>query len=318
MPTRYLAERLNPGFGFFYTINHSIHKRQTDYQLLEVVHTEEMGKVMLLDNITQVAERRDWLYHETMVHPALTAHPDPRSVAIIGAGDGGIAREVLKHHPQQVVQAELDGQVVDVCREHFPEMSQGAFEDSRVSLEIGDGRKYLETTDNRFDTIIMDMTDPFGPSTMLYTKDFYEAVQSRLRDENGMFVMHAESPISRPRAYQQILGTLGEVFTYTNVFYIYIQMYAVLWAVAVSSNRPLVNAITSDEIANRLLQRHIEGLEVYSPQTHYAMQVEYPYVARLRGAARDLPVITDANPRFADEIDINRDQSELVITAKDS
>lgn len=313
MSNRYFAERLNPNFGYFYRLGDTVHQEHTGFQDLEIVETPEMGRVMLLDKITQVAENRDWLYHETMVHPALTAHPNPNNVCVIGAGDGGIMREVLKHNPQQAVQAELDGRVIEVCKEYLPSISDGAFDDPRVRLEIGDGRQYIETAKDVFDTVIMDMTDPFGPSTMLYTQDFFQAIKARLRDDNGTFVMHAESPISRPIAYQQILATLGSVYEHVTVCYIYIQMYAVLWAVAIASDSDAPATISEADIARRLGERNVGPLQVYTPASHHSMQVTYPFIQQLRDAASDLPIITDAAPTFKDEIDINQDDSHLYI-----
>lgn len=298
---QYFCERLNPDFGYFYTVRESIHREQTAFQELEIIDTKEFGRVMLLDKITQVAEKNEYLYHEPMVHPALAAHPDPQSVCVIGAGDGGIMREVLKHQPQQAVQCELDPAVIDACKTYLPQISDGAFDDPRCHLEVGDGRAYIEKTDAVFDSVIMDMTDPFGPSTMLYTREFFQAIKQRLRDKHGSFVMHCESPIARPAAYQQILKTLGTVFQHQQVVYMYVQMYAVLWSIVISSDSDDVQCITEQEIARRLQQRGIDGLQVYTPQVHHAMQAEYPFISSIRAAASDKPVITDTAPQFLDE-----------------
>ena len=268
---------------------------------------------MLLDNVTQVAEKNEYLYHEPMVHPALTVHPNPRNVCVIGGGDGGIMREVLKHQPEMAVQCDLDGQVMDICEEHLPAINQNVFKHDKVEQIAGDGRKYIETTDNTFDTVIMDMTDPFGPSTMLYTKEYYQAVKNSLRDDNGMFVMHCESPISRPMAYKQILNTLGTVWKHQHVFYIYIQMYATLWSIVVNSDSDDVSTISEDVIRERLATRGITGLQVYTPQSHHAMQVSYPFVDDIRAAAGETPVVTDAASQFVDEIDLNISSTTLEI-----
>ncbi len=298
---QYFCERLNPNFGYFYTVKNSLHKEQTQFQELEIIDTEEFGKVMLLDKITQVGEKNEYLYHEPMVHPALCAHPDPQSVCVIGAGDGGIMREVLRHNPSLAVQCELDPAVIDACKKYLPEISQGAFDNPNCRLQIGDGRKYIEETDDVFDTVIMDMTDPFGPSTMLYTQEFFQSIKNRLRDDNGYFVMHCESPIARPVAYQQILKTLKQVYKYQHVVYIYIQMYSVLWSIVISSDNENVPNISTDEISKRLAARGIENLKAYSPEVHHAMQVEYPYIQELRQGVDALPAITDAATTFQDE-----------------
>lgn len=313
MANRYLVERLNPQFGYFYTIRETLHRGRTSFQDCEVVDTEEFGRVLLLDGITQVGERNEYLYHEPMVHPALTSHPDPCRVCVIGGGDGGIVREVLRHRPERVVHVELDGGVVETCRSHLPSISQGCWERDEVELVVDDGRKWIETTDEPFDVVIMDMTDPFGPSTMLYTREFFQAVKRRLADARGLFVMHAESPMTRPRAYQQICRTLAEVWSHQHLFYVYIEMYATLWAVSVSCDHDAPARLDIRELATRLGSRGIGDLRCYTPATHHAMQVEFPFISELRAAAGHLPAVTDQHPRFVDEIDLNREHARLVI-----
>jgi spermidine synthase len=309
--SRFAVERLNPTFGYFYRLGKTLHRGKTQYQDMEIAESEEFGNVLLLDGVTQVTSRNEFLYHEPMVHPALTAHPAPKDVLIIGAGDGGILREVLKHPVEKAVMAELDGGVVDFCDRLMPEINAGAFKDPRYRLEVGDGRKFVESTSERFDSVIMDMTDPFGPSVMLYTQEFFAAVKSRLRDERGMFVMHTESPISRPNTFKQCLRTLGQVFKHRRTFYLYIHMYAVLWSITVCSDGTDVAAISPSEIDLRLKARKISGLKAYTPQTHHGMLAEFPFIGELIADCGSVPVITDKKPVVLDDIDINRGSLEL-------
>jgi len=304
---RFVTERLNPDFGYFYTVDRSLHQGKTQWQHMEIVETREFGRVLLLDGVTQVTQKYEFLYHEPMVHPALVSHPDPQDVLIIGAGDGGILREVLKHPVKKAVMAELDGGVVDFCARLMPEINQGAFVDPRYRLEVGDGRKFVEGTAEKFDAVIMDMTDPFGPSVMLYTREFFQKVKATFRDERGMFVMHTESPITRPNTFKQCLRTLGEVFRYRRTFYVYIQMYATLWSITVCSDGTDAAAIPPAEIEKRLKARAIAALRTYTPATHHSMLAEPPFIGDLVRASAEVPVITDSNPKVLDDIDINRD-----------
>lgn len=315
--SRFVVERLNPDFGYFYSVTKSLHSGKTKWQKMEIVETKEFGRVLLLDGVTQVAQKLEQLYHEPMVHIALTSHPDPKDVLIIGAGDGGILREVLKHPVDQAVMAELDGGVVEFCDRLMPEINQGAFKDKRYQLEVGDGRKYVETTDKKFDAVIMDMTDPFGPSAMLYTREFFEHVRSTFKNGNGLFVMHTESPISRPNTFKQCIRTLDSVFAHRRTFYLYIQMYAVLWTVTVCSDSLDPATIPPVELAKRLAARGINGLQVYSPATHHSMLVEFPFVGKLIEESKRVPIITDANPKVIDDIDINND-GDLVLSESGS
>ncbi len=309
--SRYIVERLNPNFGYFYKLGKTLHQAQTEWQKLEIAESEEFGNVLLLDGVTQVTSRNEFLYHEPMVHPALTSHPNPKDVLIIGAGDGGILREVLKHPVKKAVMAELDGGVVDFCDKLMPEINKKAFKDKRYRLEVGDGRKFVENTKETFDAVIMDMTDPFGPSVMLYTKEFFKAVKKTFKDKKGLFVMHTESPISRPNTFMQCNRTLSEVFKYRRTFYLYIHMYAVLWSITVCSDSIDVADISKKDIAKRLAKRKIKDLQAYTPQTHHSMLGEFPFIGKLLKDMKKVPVITDKNPKVLDDIDINRGSLEL-------
>ena len=309
--SRYLVERLNPTFGYFYKAGKTLHRGKTKWQEMEIIESEEFGNVLLLDGVTQVTSKNEFLYHEPMVHPALCSHPNPKDVLIIGAGDGGILREVLKHPVNKAVMAELDGGVVEFCEELMPEINDGAFADKRYRLEVGDGRKFVESTDEKFDAVIMDMTDPFGPSVMLYTKEFFQHVKSTFKDDRGLFVMHTESPISRPNTFKQCHRTLSEVFKFRRTFYLYIHMYAVLWSITVCSDTIDAAEIPAGEIAKRLKARGISGLKAYSPTTHHSMLGEFPFIGELLADLKSVPIITDAKPVVLDDIDINRDGLDL-------
>ncbi|MDR2694467.1 MAG: hypothetical protein LBB74_09690, partial [Chitinispirillales bacterium] len=196
---RLYHEALNPAFGYFYTIKKTLRRASTKYQKIELVETDEFGRVLLIDGITQVAERNEFMYHEPMVHPAFVCHPNPENVLVVGGGDGGILREALKYPSVKRVElAELDGGVVSFSKKYLADVHGGCFDDPRVRVNITDGRKFTEEHPGEFDVIIMDMTDPFGPSTMLYTKEFYRLARRAMRDGAGVYIMHSESPVARP------------------------------------------------------------------------------------------------------------------------
>ena len=299
-PGRIYTEALNPYFGYFYTIRETLFKGKTKHQKLELINTEEFGKVLLLDDITQVAEKNDHHYHEPMVHPALCCHPAPSSALIIGGGDGGIAREVLKYSAvKRLEMAELDEEVIDFSRKYLPSVHGGCFDDPRLHLNITDGRKYVEHHPGEFDVIIMDMTDPFGPSRMLYTRDFYRKVNKALRDRNGIFVMHSESPVTRPAAFSSIQKTLRSVFSNVRPFYLYIQMYAVLWSITLSSQATDTLSIKPSFISRKLARNGIKDLQIFSGETHCSMQAEFPYISQI--SKRSGRIITDKKPDFPDD-----------------
>jgi spermidine synthase len=249
-----------------------------------------------------------------MVHPAMTSHPNPEAVCVIGAGDGGIVREVLKHSScNEVVHVELDEGVVEASKNFFPTLHAGCWEDPRVDLQIVDGRSYIEETKKQFDVIIMDMTDPFGPSTMLYTQEFFTAVKARLRDEHGLFVMHAESSITVPQTFQQIDNTLKSVWPEVHMCHLYIQMYSTLWSIAIAGDRDSVKSLDRNTLAQRLHARGVGGLHAYTPDSHHAMQAGFPFIDALREQAAGLPIITDAHSTFVSSCHVDgSDINELL------
>lgn len=299
------SEPLNPHFGFFYTVKESLYRGRSRFQKIELLDTEEFGNVLLLDDITQVAEKNDWQYHEPMVHPAMCCHPRPSDVLVIGGGDGGILREVLRHRTVRSVSfVELDEKVVEFSRTYLASINKGAFDDPRVEMVFSDGRAFVERNPKRFDIVIMDMTDPFGPSRMLYTKEFFRAVKRSFKDANGIFTMHSESPVVRPIAFNCVQKTLGSVFKHVGTMYLYIQMYATYWSIAVSSDTCDIAAKTPAAVDRTLRSRGVQGLHVYNGATHRAMQVPFPYVEQVRSGPGH--VITDRLPDFSDNIHKSR------------
>ena len=299
---RIFYEWLNDNHGYFYTINRTLQKTESEFQEVELVETDEMGNVLLLDSITQTAQNVEWQYHEPMVHFPMLSHPQPRRVLVIGGGDGGILREVLRHPSVEHVDfAELDRDVVEFSRQYLPDVNHGAFDDKRVNIHITDGRAFVEQSETVWDVAIMDMTDPFGPSKMLYTKEFFEMVRDRLDPNNGLFTMHSESPVARPLAYQCIRRTLGSAFPVVRSAYTFIQMYATFWSITVASNGPDIAGFGADTIDKRIRNRGLSGLKVITGDTWQAMQVVYPYIAEIN--RRSVPVITDAQPDFPDHFE---------------
>jgi spermidine synthase len=295
------SEWLNERNGFFYTVRKSIHSCSTAFQKLDLVDTEEFGRVLILDGITQIAQSNEFQYHEPMVHPALCTHPNPRNVLVIGAGDGALLREVLKYPTVKTVDlAELDEGVIEFSKKYLKSVHLGSFSDPRVRVNIVDGRKFVQEHPGCFDVVIMDMTDPFGPSKYLYTKDFFLLIKRSLRTSNGVFCMHTESPIMRPDTFASIQKTLNSVFKYTRPFYIYIQMYAALWSITVASNGADAAAQSAATIDKKLEKYKIRGLKIYNGEVHRAAQVAFPYISDiLRRRAR---VITDKRPDMPDDI----------------
>lgn len=184
---RYL-ETLHQAWGQSFVMDEVLFEAKTEHQHLVIFQNAQWGRVMALDGMIQTTERDEFIYHEMLTHVPMFAHPEPKSVLIIGGGDGGILREVLKHPSvETVTQVEIDAQVVEMCKTYFPKHSDGAFDDARLNLVIGDGVAFVNDTDLTFDVVISDSTDPVGPGEVLFTSRFYSGIK-RCLNPGGVFV----------------------------------------------------------------------------------------------------------------------------------
>lgn len=179
--------------GLMFKVEKTLFSGQSRFQKVDVVMTRSHGVMLLNDGCIMLSERDEFVYHEMIAHVPLFVHPLPKRVLVIGGGDGGTVREVLRHSKvTRVVMAEIDEMVVKACREHLPSVSC-ALDDPRLELLIEDGVKYVADTKEEFDVVIVDSTDPIGPATPLFNKAFYEGVSSVLTSD-GILITQAESP----------------------------------------------------------------------------------------------------------------------------
>ncbi|WP_409526263.1 polyamine aminopropyltransferase [Nitrincola sp. MINF-07-Sa-05] len=185
--TQYV-EQLYSGYAQQFSVDEVLFEMDTGHQQLLIFRNRHFGRVMALDGIIQTTERDEFIYHEMMVHVPMLAHGDAKRVLIIGGGDGGILREVLRHQSvEQVTQVEIDQAVIDLCRLHLPEHSQGVFDDLRARIVIADGIDFVARCNERFDIIISDCTDPVGPGEVLFSSEFYAGCK-RCLNPGGVFV----------------------------------------------------------------------------------------------------------------------------------
>ncbi len=187
-------ETLYDGYGQRFRMDTLLHEVRTEHQHLVIFENARMGRVMALDGVIQTTEADEFIYHEMLTHVPLLAHGAPRRVLIIGGGDGGMLREVRKHRGvERITMVEIDGAVVDLCKTYLPNHSKGAFDDPRLELVIDDGMRFVATTDQRYDVIISDSTDPIGPGEVLFSENFYQACR-RCLNEGGILVTQNGTP----------------------------------------------------------------------------------------------------------------------------
>ncbi len=192
-----------------------VYHGRSAYQQIDIVETEMHGLVLFLDGVVQSAEKDEFIYHEVLVHPAMWSHPAPRSVLIIGGGEGAALREVCRHPDvRRIVMVEIDGELVEVCKRLLPQWHQGAFDDPRVQLVVGDGRAFVENTEERFDVAVLDLSDPMddSPAALLFTREFYEKVSGRLTPQGCVAVQGECISPQKVAAHARIVNTLKRVF----------------------------------------------------------------------------------------------------------
>ena len=210
--------------GMRFKVNKVLFSGQSPFQTVQIVETRGFGKMLLNDGMVMVSERDEFAYHDMIVHPAMYTHPNPKKVLVVGGGDGGTVREVLRHSSvEKVVMVEIDEMVTKACIEHIPQTSS-RLSDSKVTLLFEDGVKYMAESNETFDVIIIDSSDPIGPATPLFNEEFYANVNQRLSDE-GIVVSQCESPYYEVEMQKTILGILSKKFkvvrlaNYTNLTY---------------------------------------------------------------------------------------------------
>ena len=177
----WLREALAPSVGAGYRIDRLIHESEDQGQHILLFENEAHGRMLVIDGLVQLSQSDEFVYHEMVAHPALFAHGAVKSVCVVGGGDGGVMREVLRHAGvERVVLVEIDKDVVDFSKRWLPDISDGAFEDERVEVIIADGVDYMAAGEEAFDLVIIDSSDPVGPSAVLFTRDFYASCKARL------------------------------------------------------------------------------------------------------------------------------------------
>lgn len=209
---RWVEETLHSGFRVRLKADRVLFDSETEHQHLIIFENGDFGRVMMLDGVVQLATNDDFIYHEMMAHVPLFAHGRARKVLIVGGGDGGVLREALRHKKlKSVMLCEIDRSVIDLCREHFPDISAGAYDDPRTRVVIADGTKFVAETDERFDVIMVDSTDPIGPGAVLFTKEFYTDCRRALAD-GGVLVTQNGLPFLQAAELKQSVTYFRDLF----------------------------------------------------------------------------------------------------------
>jgi spermidine synthase len=287
-----------------YRVLARLHAQQTPWQTLEVLDLEGPGRALILAGTLQTSVNEEFTYHELLVHVPLFAHPNPHRVLIVGGGDGGALHHVLLHPSvDRALEVEIDQAVVEASLRFLPEISQGAYSDPRAELKIQDGARFLAETDERFDVILIDSTDPVGPAAALISDQFLQDARRALAP-GGLVAMQSGSPISQPREWFATVRAFRRSFPIVKPYLGYVPIYpAMLWSWVIGSDE--IDPASIDEMSTRSrLDSMRADLRVYHPGMHRAafalptfvqtlLQLterdEPPTIAELRSAGHPLP-----------------------------
>jgi len=216
----YYHEITPEGYGIAIKAGKVLFSEQSPFQKVEVFETDsKLGRVLTLDDLMMTTEGDEWHYHEMIVHVPMMHHKNPKTVLVIGGGDGGTVREVLKHDTvEKVVLCEIDGMVIDVCKKYLPTISC-ELDNLKCEILVEDAIEYIKNKENMFDIILIDSTDPMGPGEGLFTDEFYTNVKRSLK-EGGIMAAQSESPFTNQEEIKKMYTQLRRVFpivsTYTS------------------------------------------------------------------------------------------------------
>jgi len=212
--------------NFSIRVDRQLYSAQSEFQRIDVFESKEFGRFLTLDGYMMLTERDEFIYHEMITHMPMAVHPNPKNVLVIGAGDGGVVRELTRYDAVKHIDlVEIDPLVVEVSRQYLPQTSC-RLDDPRVNILYMDGLKHVRTCENQYDLIIVDSTDPFGPGEGLFTREFYGNCYRALR-EGGIMVNQHESPfyeqdaVAMQRAHKRIV----ESFPISRVYQAHIPTY---------------------------------------------------------------------------------------------
>ncbi|MBI4013081.1 MAG: polyamine aminopropyltransferase [Candidatus Rokubacteria bacterium] len=294
---KWFFETTTPVEGHFHAITRTVFSLRTKFQQMEILETASYGKCLILDGRIQSSAADEFVYHETLVHPAMILHPRPETALVIGGGEGATLREILRYPSiRKAVMVDIDEAVVAACRQHLPEMHRNAFADPRTEVRHEDARAYLETTRERFDVAIVDLTEPLeeGPACLLFTREFYTLLASRLTAGGTLALQAGMTKVGELGFYSAMARTLREVFPVVAPYQSYISCFGTPWGFIVAAKAGEPRALPPDVVDQRLGERVSGELGFYDGLAHLHMFSLPKHIRQALACCQR--VITDAEP----------------------
>jgi spermidine synthase len=270
----WFTEKQTEHFGITARIIRTLHTEQTPFQKLDMVETAEFGNMLILDGMVMTTQKDEFVYHEMVAHVPLFTHPNPENVLVVGGGDGGVIREVLKHPSvKKATLVEIDGKVIECSKKYLPEIA-GQLDEPRVEVKVDDGFMHIAQSENEYDVIMVDSTEPVGPAVNLFTKGFYAGIAKALK-EDGIFVAQTDNPWFKADLIRNVYRDVKEIFPVTRLYTANIPTYpSGLWTFTLGSKKYDPLAVSDDRF-------HDIDTKYYTKELHKACFVLPKFVADL-------------------------------------
>ncbi len=232
------TEKQTPAHGITSKVSETLHTEKTEFQDLAVIDTVQFGRMLVLDGMVMTTIKDEFVYHEMISHVALNTHPNPENVLVIGGGDGGAIREIVKHSKvKKAVLVEIDSRVIELSKQYLPEIAAALSGNPKVEVKVEDGIRFIAEAKNQFDVIIVDSTEPVGPAVGLFALDFYQAISQALKPD-GIMVAQTESPFFNPDLISRVFKDISSVFPITKLYLANIPTYpSGLWSFTLGSKQ---------------------------------------------------------------------------------
>lgn len=246
-----------------------LYSKKNKFQTIKIFETRDWGRILTIDKTIQTTERDEFVYHEMISHVPIFLHPDPQNVLIIGGGDGGVLKEVLRHKIKKAVLVEIDKDIIESSKKFLKKIHEDSFYDKRAEIIVGDGIKYVKNQKNVFDVIIIDCTDPVGPAKDLFSKEFYNNTNTALT-ENGILVTQSGGVFIHEDELLNSFKKISRVFSKTAIYLAPIPTYpATLWSFVIASKNVDLIKQSQSEIERRynLIKNNFK---FYNPEVHKA------------------------------------------------
>jgi spermidine synthase len=297
--SKWFHERLGPSEGHVHEVKTVLFSKKTPFQQIEVVEFGDYGRALVLDGKVQSTQTDEFIYHEVLVHPAMLTHPAPKQVLVIGGGEGATLREVLRHRSvEHALMVDIDREVVEVSRKMLPEFHAGAYDDPRSELVFEDARGWLETHEEVFDVIIIDLSDPIeeGPCYRLYTREFYQLVSRRLSPRGTIALQSGTVAPHDLLNIAAVYRTLLTAFPVVRPYIANVPCFGLPWGFQMASKEIDPRAFSAADY-DEMLDRRIRGEMKYLTGEVCTAQFALPQHLKHR-LERETRIIEDDAPLY--------------------